>query len=297
VLPINPNATAQAKNLLCYLYSQYKKHVLSGQQETSWASNPDVDTNYIFTSTGKYPVIRGGDFLYTNGTTTRAQAWWDAGGIPMLCYHMGAPPMADSYANSMVPAEGGIDAVLTPGTASYTSFLQKLDYAAGQLQELQAAGVAVLWRPFHEAGGTWFWWSMETGAQYIRLWTFMYDYFTNKGLDNLVWLHPYDGSPLAAFYPGKTYVDVGGSDTYATNEPFTSNFTSTRAIVGATVPLALHENGLMPNPSDMFAGGAAPWVLFNTWAGYETSANTLAYVKSVYANPYTVTRDQVPSLK
>jgi len=298
VVPINPKATQQAKNLLCYLHNQYGNHVLSGQQETSWVSNPDVDTNYIFASTGKYPVIRGGDFLYTNGTTARAQAWWDAGGIPMLCYHMGAPPLGDSYANTMVAAAGGIDAVLTPGTASYKSFIQKLDYAAGELLTLQAANVAVLWRPLHEAGGSWFWWSKETGAQYVRLWTFMYDYFTNtKGLNNLVWLHPYDGSPLSAFFPGKAMVDVGGADTYSTNQPFSSMFATTRGIVGTTIPLALHENGAMPDPTNMFAGDAAPWVLFNTWAGYETSANSLTFLKSVYANPNTVTRNEVPSLK
>ncbi|MDP8999504.1 MAG: glycoside hydrolase family 26 protein, partial [Myxococcota bacterium] len=213
--PVNPKATQQAKNLLCYLQTQYGNHVLSGQQETSWAGNPETDVNYIYASTNKYPVVLGGDYLYSNGTTTRAQAWWNAGGIPMICYHMGAPPLSDSYANAMSAAGGGINAVLTPGTASYASFIQKLDYAAGELQKLQAANVAVLWRPFHEAGGTWFWWSKEGGAQYVRLWTFMYNYFTNtKGLNNLIWLHPYNGSPQSAFYPGKAIVDVAGADTY-----------------------------------------------------------------------------------
>ena len=298
VLPINPKATQQAKNLLCYLHSQYGNHVLSGEQETSWSGNPDDGMSYVFTNTGKYPVVRGGDYLYPMGTTARAQSWWNAGGIPMICYHMGAPPQSDSYAASMTAAAGGINAVLTPGNPSYTSFMMKLDYAAAELLKLQAAGVAVLWRPFHEAGGSWFWWSKETGAQYVRLWKFMYDYFTNtKGLNNLIWLHPYDGTPQGAFFPGNAFVDVGGSDTYSNNQPFTMNFSSTRAIVGSTMPIALHENGAMPNPTNMFAGNAAPWVLFNTWPGFITSANSLSFVKSVYANPYTVTRDQVPSLK
>jgi hypothetical protein len=297
--PINPNATRQARNLLCYLQRQYGHYVLSGQQETSWDRNPDIDVDYINAHTGKYPAIRGADFLYPNGTTTRAQAWWNAGGIPMICYHMGAPRLSDTFANSKTAAPDGIDAVLTPGTASYTSFLGKLDYAAGELQKLQAANVAVLWRPFHEAGGNWFWWSMEGGAQYVRLWTFMYDYFTNtKGLNNLVWLHPFDGSPPAAFYPGKNYVDIAGADTYANSQPFTSMFNSTRAIVGTTIPIALHENGLMPDPDTMFGSGTkTPCVLFNTWVGtYLTETNAVAYLQTVYASPYTITRDEVPSL-
>jgi len=52
---VNPNATVQAKNLLCYLTSQYGNHVLSGQQETSW-SNPANDISYYVTTVGKYPV-------------------------------------------------------------------------------------------------------------------------------------------------------------------------------------------------------------------------------------------------
>jgi len=29
---------------------------------------------------------------------------------------------------------------------------------------VQAGNGVVIYRPFHEAGGTWFWWSMEGGA-------------------------------------------------------------------------------------------------------------------------------------
>ena len=44
---------------------------------------------------------------------------------------------------------------------------------------------------------------------------------------------------------------------------------------------------------------AAPWVLFNIWAGYESdgSHNTVANIKSVYASSSLTTRDQIPNLK
>jgi len=38
--------------VLCYLYSQYGNHILSGQEE----GGTEVEINYIFTSTGKYPA-------------------------------------------------------------------------------------------------------------------------------------------------------------------------------------------------------------------------------------------------
>ena len=104
VVPVDPNATPQAKKLLCYLYI-YGKNVLSGQQETSW-SNPAGDMSFYTSSIGKAPAILGGDFLYGGPEpghyTSRAQAYWAAGGISMIRYHMGAPPNSDSYANSML---------------------------------------------------------------------------------------------------------------------------------------------------------------------------------------------------
>ena len=41
---------------------------------------------------------------------------------------------------------------------------------------------------------------------------------------------------------------------------------------------------------------AAPWLLFNVWAGFETSANTVATLTSAYNSPFTITRE-VPNLK
>jgi hypothetical protein len=210
---------------------------------------------------------------------------------------MGAPPNSDTFQNSQGTAN--IASVLTEGSSANTSFKSKLDYAATELQTLENANVAVLWAPFHEAQPNgWFWWSKGTGAQFVQLWTYMYNYFTTtKGLNNLVWLMPFSGSPNASFYPGKNFVDIAGPDTYSTSQPFTSMFTTTRNIVGTTIPIPLHENGLIPNPTDMFANDAAPWVLFNTWAGYQISNNALSHVQSVYANAYTVTRDEVPNLR
>jgi len=47
----------------------------------------------------------------------------------------------------------------------------------------------------------------------------------------------------------------------------------------------------------MFTNNAAPWLLFNIWAGYQRSNNSLASIQSTYSNTRTVTRDEVPNLK
>ena len=189
--------------------------------------------------------------------------------------------------------------MLKEGTAEHTSFRSKLDYAATELGKLQSQNVPVLWAPFHEVQqGGWFWWAKGSGAQFVAIWKYTFDYLTKtKGLNNLVWLMPYSGTPSAAYYPGKAYLDIAGPDTYAENQPFTSLFTDAKNIIGGDIPIPLHETGRIPTPSAMFPN-AAPWVLFNIWAGYQSDGthNTLDNVKSVYADPRTVTRDEVPNL-
>ena len=48
----------------------------------------------------------------------------------------------------------------------------------------------VLWRPYHEMNGDWFWWGKKTGPSGHRaLWRMMYDRFVNyHGLNNLLWV-------------------------------------------------------------------------------------------------------------
>jgi Glycosyl hydrolase family 26 len=297
VVPVNPNATRQAKNLLCYVYSQYRNHVISGQQETSW-SNPQVDIDWYTTNGMQAPAILGGDYLYPNGTSARAIAYFKAGGIPMIRYHMGAPPLEDTYENSK--SSTNLDNVLLEGTAENTSFKSKLDYVATELSKLQAANVAVLWAPFHEVQqGGWFWWAKGTGPQFVGLWKYEFDYLTKtRGLNNLVWLLPFSGAPSSPYYPGKEYLDLSGPDTYEEDQPFGGLFTLAKGVIGDSVPIPLHETGRIPTPSMMFPS-AAPWVLFNIWATYENDGmhNTLDNIKSVYADEHTVTRDEVPNLK
>jgi len=74
----------------------------------------------------------------------------------------------------------------------------------------------VLWRPFHEMNGDWFWWGGQDPEKFIRVWRHMFDYFTkSKGLDNLLWVYgPNHGRRTAAYYAGDQYVDIVGLDAY-----------------------------------------------------------------------------------
>ncbi|MGW7341448.1 glycosyl hydrolase [Streptomyces sp. NPDC054808] len=298
--PVAPGANQQAVNLLAFVAAQYRHKIIAGQQESTWIAGPDYEMNYIHDHTGTYPAIRGLDICDApGGATERAIAWWQAGGIPMFGYHMGAPTYSDDYDGSKQTVS--IDKVLTPGTAEYTSFVERLDNAAAQMHELREAGAAAIWRPFHEAGGTWFWWSKEGGAQYQRLWKFAFDRFAEKKVTNAVWLMGFNGEPAAsaACYPGKDYVDIAGADTYAGDQnydPQKAMYDATTGVVGPSIPVALHENGPIPDPDRLVTSGA-DWVLFNTWnVEHLTKSNTVEHLAKVYSHDHVVTRDQVPDL-
>ncbi len=293
-VPVTPNATQQARSVLCYLYSQYGNHILSGQEE----GGSDLEVNYIFTNTGKYPAIRAFE-ANSDGAATRCLTYWNAGGLCMFGYHMGAPGQPDGYDGSKTKVS--IDTVLQAGTNENTVFNQRIDAIAKRMLTVQAGNGVVIFRPFHEAGGTWFWWSMETGAQYVRLWKYAFDRVINtNGVKNALWLLPYDGSPQASFYPGKEYVDIGGADNYnKANDysPMTSIYTAARNIFGTTMPIALHECGPVVDP-DQLQSSKTNWVFFSIWTQpYPETYSTVAELQKVYSSSYVVSRDGVPNLK
>jgi beta-mannanase len=299
--------------------------VLSGQQEANWNANP-TDIAW-YTSNGlKFPAILGSDFLYRDSTsctavtssTTRAIAYWNAGGITMFRYHMGMPGAgltctSDCYmgANCAEPTTAPTAAfftdVVTSGTAENTSLNAKLDYVAAQISAMEAANVPIVLALFHETQPNgWFWWAeTASGPSFINLWKYAFNYLTvTKGLTNIVWLMPFSGSPSAAFYPGKAFVDIGGPDQYtdpANLLTFTAsgNYAPATAALGATMPITMHETGSALQPDSMFPNPTAPFILWNVWAGYETMTNynTVASMTAAYGSQYTITRDKIPDLK
>ena len=117
--------------------------------------------------------------------------------------------------------------LFTEGTEYNTKFKAALDDSAEILKMLKDNGVTVIWRPYHEHSGTWFWWCFgykdsngnRLNEDYFkRLWIYTYEYFTEKwGLDNLVWMYsPSVGNYAHQLYgyPGDEYVDIVGFDWY-----------------------------------------------------------------------------------
>ncbi len=101
-------------------------------------------------------------------------------------WHWGAPGIGEGYENSK--KEIDIDKCFAEGSAEYKAFWSELEKKANLLEKIRDANVPILWRPFHELNGNWFWWGKQGPEKFKRLWKTMYDYFVNKRkLNNLIW--------------------------------------------------------------------------------------------------------------
>jgi mannan endo-1,4-beta-mannosidase len=221
--PANPKSNVRAKAILEYFQSlegRTNKCVLSGQF-SNFGQGADLRlVTEIHDQTGHWPAILGVDYAGRGGITHGApnQAaieYWKQGGLVTISTHLYNP--ARTNANGGLRDKGvELDTLLDTRSETQVRWLHELDQVAGGLQQLKDAGVVVLWRPFHEMNGDWFWWNGKDPATFIKLWRQMFDYFTKtKGLDNLLWVYaPNHGNKTTAYYPGDRYVDLVGLDAY-----------------------------------------------------------------------------------
>jgi hypothetical protein len=294
----NPNATKEAVNLYNYLNDIYGNAILAGQQESTWINdNPEDEMEYIEEATGKLPAIRGLDYINEDfdGVTSRTIDWWEKGGIATICWHWGAPTLGVGYEASKMRIN--VNEALTEGTELYNAMVEDMDRVAEELKKLQEAGVPVLWRPFHELNGNWFWWSKDGADTFKRLWIFMYNRYTDyHGLNNLIWVFGYTSTPEKGWYPGNDYVDIAGCDGYE-DSIMKRSFKQLKNIAGSHMPLVYHENGPIPNPKEL-QKEEVDWTWFMTWhTTFIKEENIPSYLDYVYDSDYVITLDELPDLK
>ncbi len=298
----NPNATAQTVAVYEYICSVYGNQIITAQQESVWMDTPDYEMDYILSTTGKLPAMRGLDFMDDDfdGVVARSAAWWNKGGLVTICWHCG-PEFSGNYDNCKNDEIADWDAVLTEGTEANRQFIANMDKAGKALQELQEQGVTVLWRPFHEFDGQWFWWGKGGSENFKKLWIMMYDHFTNDlKLNNLIWVlgyshngKQYSGKP-AEWYPGDQYCDIVGADSYEVEE----NGAEERLhkivlkISQGKKPLIFHECGKIPTVEQF---QKTPWCSFMTWhTEYLIDQNTKEELHEIYNSDYAITLDELP---
>ncbi len=117
---------------------------------------------------------------------------------------------------------GNIVQRIMPGQDLNYLYTDYLDLIADYAKAVEGDGITILFRPFHENTGSWFWWGAAFCDEqaYINLFRYTVDYMKEtKGVHNMLYVYG-PGSEAAnvteysARYPGDNYVDMIGYDLY-----------------------------------------------------------------------------------
>lgn len=180
------------------------------------------------------------------------------------------------YRNAFSPAAAAMEGTWENGVIN-----QDLAKVAGYLQLLQEAGIAVIWRPFHEAAGdytwgNWFWWGNDGPEGTKALWRYVYNKLTNDyGINNLIWVwvvQTVNEGKLASLdlgknaYPGDDVVDIISTDIYNNADLMTNNdeFEYVNSVANGRKMVALAETGKLQDFDASFEAGAT-WLYFMQW--------------------------------
>jgi hypothetical protein len=317
------NATSQTQSLMNYLTDVYGEHIISGQQEIYKYGPHDFEYEfeYIYDTTGKYPALRGFDFLNTNplygsedGTVDRMIDWVNTrGGIAEASWHLNVPNDMSSYTvgeavswnySSYDATTNDFDPenAYTEGTKEYEYYKLALSQLAEQIQKLQDAGVSFIFRPLHEAEGgggetgSWFWWGKKGSAVYKQLWIYTYKTLTEEyNLHNIIWeWNSYAYSTSTNWYPGDEYVDIVAYDKYNCTDWSTGSAVyvhNDSAISGTFYNLvdmydgkklvAMAENDSIPTLENILAEKAG-WLYFMPW--YDGGSDNINFLSNELFN-------------
>ncbi len=233
---IDPQATKATTNLYASLFQIQKQGVVFGHQDAlaygvGW--NGLKNTSDVKFVTGEHPGLLGldiGDLEFKkqknlDGVPFQSMrdhvlSTFARGGMVTISWHARNPLTGG---NSWDTTPGTVASIL-PGGSKHKLYTTWLDQAAVFFQSLQTpAGTVVplLFRPFHELTGNWFWWCKNvcTPEEFKALWKFTVHYLRDiKGIHQLIYV--YNTADFASAenflerYPGDEWVDVLSFDRY-----------------------------------------------------------------------------------
>jgi len=250
---VDPDATDETKALYANLQAVGQEHVLFGHQDdlaygVHWDRRSDSLAQLagdrrsdIRSVTGSFPAVYGWDVGTLGGepdspvnidsiSYDRMRRWiiegYERGGVITISWHMNNP-VTGSHSWDTTSAVSK----LLPDSSHHEEYVAMLDRFARFADDLETGfwnwlglghHVPIIFRPFHEMSGSWFWWGGEnaTPEAYKRLWRFTVEYLRDeKDLHHLLYAYSPDRSSREGYlryYPGDAYVDVLGYDDYHT---------------------------------------------------------------------------------
>ena len=236
---IDASATAETKALYYNLHQLSKQHILFGHQhatEYGHGWNGDENRSDVKSVTGSHPAVIGVDFSGLSGRPDEEieknkimlrkniAATYERGGVTTISWHFNNPVSAgDFYWKDSVSAAAV--KYIIPGGAyheKYKSILQIIGSLAKSIKGKDDKMVPMIFRPYHEFDGDWFWWGKShcTADEFTTLWKFTVSYLRDSlGVHNFIYAFSPDNrynseAQYLERYPGDAWVDILGVDNY-----------------------------------------------------------------------------------
>ena len=228
------------------------------------------------------------------------------GSIITIQYHMVQPDLADGSGFAAMNIQGSaytkMGDILTEKVVLLTPSSSNVLMNLLVILRLGKIVAYVLFRPYHEMNGDFFWWSYQ--ERYKDLWIYTWKYITEtKKCNNLLWVFSanfWSGNAEKAnpryYYPGHQYVDMLGCDVYTNyGHSFAKSCHDSLRTLGGGKPIAITENGTMPTNFAAWRAEQPYWVYWLTWWGFEGSdkGNTDELYTQVYSDPSVITQDKI----
>lgn len=307
ITPVTKNASPEARALLKFIYSISGEYLLTGQH--NYPNVKGRNTKFAAEYIGKTPVIYSTDWGFAfDGNTDSYLARQDIvdeairqnklGSIITICWHAVPPtanepvtfqPVPGADSTKLYSVQGHLldqqfKDVLTPGTPLYKHWCEQVDSIAVYLKKLQEAHVPIIWRPYHEMNGDWFWWGGRQGEySTIRLYRQLFDRLVNyHKLNNLIWMWNVDRPSTPArkftnFYVGDKYFDIASLDVYGSD--FNQNYYDSLLALAKGKPIALGEVGNPPTPDVIKR--QPDWTYYVIWAGMVRNTTKKQYERLI----------------
>lgn len=226
-------------------YLAQKKHQLFGMHDatayginsdgTSWGDDGAGAKSDIKEITGSHGAIASYDaseivsktFVELQNYRNRLVDNYEQGGVNTICWHMDDPKHGSFYWKDIESA-GSYNVVeaINEGGQYHNWYKDQLITIGSFFKGLRGSNgeaIPVIFRPFHEHTGSWFWWGQSRCStdEYNELWQFTVHYLRDTlNVHNLVYSFSPSAQQLSSnddyysIYPGDNYIDIFGLDNY-----------------------------------------------------------------------------------
>lgn len=236
---VDENATQETKALFNNLKKLSKDHTLFGHQHATqyghgWSG--DADRSDVKSVTGSHPAVIGIDL---SGFSGGSEQWiqhtkdddhktvidtYDRGGVITVAWHFNNPISPGGFYWNDSVSLPAVKYIIPGGTAheKYKEILRSIGEWANNVKGKDGKLVPMIFRPFHEFDGDWFWWGKAhcTKEEFISLWRFTVSFLRDSiGVHNFVYAFSPDNKftteeKYLERYPGDAWVDMVGVDNY-----------------------------------------------------------------------------------